>query len=110
MSSPNPDGDARRAASRFDEDDLAGAIRRTAHLVPPSPDEVEVVLGAQVVEDLQAKEDPHAVTTTPYPWGIAWTCACGRWEAVATGPSSAGWAGADHRRHVADEDTGARGE
>ncbi len=83
------------------QDDLAGAIRRTAHLVPPDPaEEVELL-----VHDL----DPHAVTRTPYPWGVAWVCACGRWEAVATGPSSAAWAGADHRRHVRDEQSGVRG-
>jgi hypothetical protein len=104
----DPEGDARRRlelngarldpevldrlrVSRLDEpDDLAGAIRRTAHLVPPSP--------VEVVEDL----DPHAITRTEYPWGVAWACACGGWEAVATGPSSAAWAERDHARHVRD--------
>lgn len=45
-------------------------------------------------------DDPHAVTATEYEWGTAWVCACGQWEAAATGPSSARWAGDDHRRHV----------
>lgn len=44
--------------------------------------------------------DPHAITAKGYAWGAAWTCACGEWEAVATGPSSARWAADDHRRHV----------
>jgi hypothetical protein len=42
----------------------------------------------------------HTVTRTEWPWGVAWSCSCGQWEAVATGPSSARWAGDDHRRHV----------
>lgn len=29
-------------------------------------------------------------------------CACGRWDAVVTGPTSARWASADHRRHAAE--------
>jgi hypothetical protein len=94
---------ALRAAS---EGDLAGAIRRTSHLVPPSAAEVVEVLGAEVVEQL----DPHAITRTEYPSGVAWACACGRWEGFATGPSSARWAGADHARHVRAEEAGARGE
>ncbi len=89
-------------------DDLRGAIERTIHLVPPSAEEVEVVLGPEVVEQLA--EDPHAITRKPYEWGDAWTCACGRWEAVTTGPSSARWAGADYARHRSDEEAGARGE
>lgn len=44
--------------------------------------------------------DPHAVTRTPYPWGVSWSCACGRWEGVATGPSSARWVEQDYTRHV----------
>ncbi len=68
---------------------------------------VSIKLGAEVVDDLQ---DPHALTTKPYPWGVAWTCACGRWEAVATGPSSAGFAERSYARHRAEEEAGARGE
>jgi hypothetical protein len=75
--------------------DLSGAIRRTAHLVPPSAVEVEEVLG--VVDG--KLPDPHAVTRTEYPWGIAVVCACGQWECVVTGPSSADWARRDHERH-----------
>lgn len=65
-------------------------------LVPPPPE--PPVDG----EPLDA-ENPHAVTRTEYPWGIAVVCACGRWECVVTGPSSAAWAEADHRRHVLAE-------
>jgi hypothetical protein len=43
--------------------------------------------------------DPHALTRTEYPWGIALVCACGQWECVVTGPSSADWARRDHQRH-----------
>lgn len=53
-------------------------------------------------------EDAHAITRTPYPWGVAWVCACGRWEGVATGPRSAAWCEADYGRHRADEDAAAR--
>jgi hypothetical protein len=106
----DPEGDDRRReeleTARLDVPGLAGSIVRTAHLVPPSPDEVVEVLGAEVVEQL----DPHAITTTEYPSGVAWACACGRWEGFATGPSSARWAGADHARHVRDEEAGARGD
>lgn len=95
----DPEGDAVRRAEPADLPVLTDAIRRTAHLVPP--------LAAEV---LTSEPDPHAVIRRPYPWGVAWTCACGRWEAVATGPSSAAWAGADHARHARDEEAGARGE
>lgn len=54
--------------------------------------------------------DPHAVTSTAYGSSVAVVCACGRWECVVTGPSSARWAGADHARHVRDEEAGARAE
>jgi hypothetical protein len=90
------------AVARFDPaalPDLADAVRRTAHLVPPSPAEVEEVLGAEVVQAL----DPHAIEQRQHGAFVAFVCACGRWDAVVTGPSSARWAGADHRRHVADE-------
>jgi hypothetical protein len=43
--------------------------------------------------------DPHALTRTEHPWGIALTCACGQWECAVTGPSSADWARRDHQRH-----------
>jgi hypothetical protein len=72
---------------------------------PERPDPVDVGLD----ELLAAAVDPHEATRTEYPWGVAWTCTCGRWEAVATGPSSAGFAERDYRRHVHDEE-GSRGE
>jgi hypothetical protein len=43
--------------------------------------------------------DPHALTSTGYPWGIAVVCACGQWECAVTGPASAAWARRDHERH-----------
>lgn len=76
--------------------DLAGSIRRTAHLVPPSPAEVIEVLGDKVVGKLL---DPHALTRTEYRWGIAVVCACGLWECAVTGPSSAAWAERDYAEH-----------
>lgn len=65
---------------------------------------------AAVVALLAGQEptDPHAITRTPYPWGVAWVCACGRWEGVATGPRSAAWCEADYGRHRADEEAAAR--
>lgn len=65
-------------------------------LVPTPPEQ-------PVEGDLLDPPDPHAVTRTEYPWGVAAVCACGRWEGVATGPSSARWVVDDYRRHVADE-------
>jgi hypothetical protein len=119
----DPEGDAARRAElesrRVDPADLDDptGLRRLAEsrLALPTggprgrtPDLVIVddPLDGEVVELLTA----HAITRTEYPWGVAWTCACGRWEGVATGPSSARWAGADHARHVRDEDAGTRGE
>ncbi len=82
--------------------------------VLPSPAEVEarILAGIRMPESepVVVDEDPHALTTKPYPWGVAWTCACGRWEAVATGPSSAGFAERSYARHRAEEETAARGE
>jgi hypothetical protein len=102
----DPEGDAARRAAlepaRYDQaalPNLADAIRRTAHLVPPSAAEVVEVLGAEVVDQL----DPHRITRTDYGSSVAIVCACGRWECIVTGPSSAAWAGRDYRRHVADE-------
>jgi hypothetical protein len=54
--------------------------------------------------------DPHAVTRTPHPWGVAWQCACGRWEGAATGRGSAVFVEGDYRRHRAEEEAAARGE
>lgn len=97
---PDPQA-AIAAVARYDRaalPDLGEAITRTAHLVPPSPGEVQVALG--VVEgELLPAEDPHALTRTEYAWGIAVVCACGQWECVVTGPSSADWARRDHERH-----------
>lgn len=50
-----------------------------------------------------AEPDPHAITRTEYGSSVALVCACGRWECIVTGPSSAAWAGADYRRHVQRE-------
>ncbi len=106
----DPDGDAARVAE----------LHRAAILTPRVSDEelpavVEVLApvdGELVPVERPAEDgvDPHAVLRIEYPWGVAWTCACGRWEAVATGPSSAAWAGADHARHVRDEEAGSRGD
>jgi hypothetical protein len=68
-------------------------------------DDLVVTIEVRIPEEL----DPHAITRTEYPWGVAWRCACGRWEAVATGPSSAAYAERDHTRHVRDEEAGTRG-
>jgi hypothetical protein len=70
------------------------------------PEPVEVGLD----DLLDATDTTHEVTRTPHPWGVAWACACGRWEGVATGPSSAAFCERDHDRHVRDEEAGARGE
>jgi len=73
--------------------DLAAAITRTAHLVPPSPAEVEVVVGPVEVE-----HELQLVSVEGHTVGVR--CRCGRWDAIVTGPTSARWAAADHRRHV----------
>lgn len=76
---------------------------------PPEPEPHSVEAADDLVRDLAAdlgvepKPDPHAITETRYEWGVAVVCACGRWECVVTGPSSAAWAGRDYRRHVAVE-------
>jgi hypothetical protein len=108
----DPEGDARRRAelelARLDPAAIRAAHERVEDEVLASltlPDLV-VTIDLVVPEEL----DAHAVTTTPYAGFVAWTCACGRWEAVATGPSSARWAGQDHARHKRDEEAGARGE
>jgi hypothetical protein len=55
---------------------------------------------AEVIEgELLAALDPHAVTRTPHPWGVHWTCACGQWEGVATGRGSAAFVQGDYARH-----------
>lgn len=55
--------------------------------------------------------DSHAIVRTEYgPGVVAWVCSCGRWEAVASGPSSARWCEADYGRHRADEEAATRGE
>jgi hypothetical protein len=98
--------------------DLAGAIERTAHIVPPSPAEVIEVLGAEVAaEVLDAvvegevldPVDPHGVVGTRHSWGAALVCRCGEWEAAVTGPGSLRWAQGDHRRHV-EQATAAAGD
>lgn len=105
----DPEGDAARRAelepARIDRlpnpvDDPVG-FAAAVYDVPRELVESEV---------LPAAIGPHAVARIEHEWGVAWTCACGRWEAVATGPSSAAWAGADHRRHVRDEEAGTRGD
>jgi hypothetical protein len=77
----------RAAADRVED----RAISRA--LVPVEP---------EVVEGELLDDDPHAITRTDYPSGTSWVCACGGWEAFTTGPSSTAWAGADHRRHLAE--------
>jgi hypothetical protein len=57
-------------------------------------DAVEPVEG-----ELLLPADPHALTRTEYPWGVAVVCACGQWECIVTGPCSADWARRDHERH-----------
>lgn len=54
--------------------------------------------------------DQHAITRTPYRWGVAWVCACGRWEGVATGPSSAAWCERSYTQHRAEEEAVTRGQ
>lgn len=47
--------------------------------------------------------DPHELRRTEYPGhGVLRSCACGRWEAITTGPASAAWATRDHERHLAE--------
>lgn len=83
--------------------DLAASIRRTAHLVPPSPAEVEEVLGAEVVADLDRDRilAGHEVEVSETRGGLGWArCACGDWEAVVTGQTSAAWAFASYEEHL----------
>lgn len=71
--------------------------------IRPVPLPAPLGQGHEVVEgEVLDPPDPHGITRTEYPSGVSWVCACGQWEGFATGPSSAAWAGADHRRHVAD--------
>jgi hypothetical protein len=60
-----------------------------------SPDPDPEIIEGEVLDP----PDPHALTRTEYPWGIAVVCACGKWECAVTGPSSAEWARRDHERH-----------
>jgi hypothetical protein len=60
-------------------------------------------------EPLTSEPDPHALTRTRHPWGVAWACACGRWEAVSTGRASALFVQGDYRRHRHVEETAGRG-
>jgi hypothetical protein len=108
----DPDGDARRRAE-LEVARLDPAAIRAAHeavedrvlaRLHPSPAEVAADLGGQ------DPTDPHALVRTPYPWGVAWVCACGRWEGVATGLRSAAWCEADYGRHRHDEEAAAGGE
>lgn len=69
-----------------------------------------VVFTPEPSEPLVSEPDPHALTRTPHSWGTAWTCACGRWEAVATGRASTAFAEGDYRRHRAAEEVASRGE
>lgn len=110
----DPEGDARRRAEQgvvelTDGTRVAGAPNEQAAVaaVAPAPHSIEAAdaLVRDLAVDLgvEPKPDPHAVTTTEYEWGAAVVCACGRWECAVTGPSSAAWAAADYRRHVARE-------
>lgn len=117
------DPGTRRAGSRRHPPVTSrGAYPRGVTIVPTPPDDatrrnaermaaetglpIELLL-APVTFTPNPVTDPHAVTRKSYPSGVvAWTCACGRWEAVATGPCSTRWAAADHARHRHDEETG----
>jgi hypothetical protein len=79
----------RVAADRVEEDAIVHAVA-SAEVYPNDPD------------------DPHAVTTTRHGTSASIVCACGRWECIVSGPSSAAWAGRDYRRHVDDEQRGTR--
>lgn len=107
----DPEGDARRRAelepARVDPAALRAAHERVEDEVlrslalPPERLAPPAALPA---------EGAHAVTSTEYGSSVAIVCACGRWECIVSGPSSAAWAGRDHARHVRDEEAGARGE
>lgn len=122
----DPEGDARRRAEQGvielpDGTRVAGApdaptaiAALRAHGLPAIP------LGAalpdgRTLDDLRAasvvevvESDGHAITATRHGSAVALVCECGRWDAVVSGRGSATWAGADYRRHVADELRGTR--
>jgi hypothetical protein len=83
-------------------------VARVCHSFPGRRDPVtdflpaappEALNGEPVEGELLDPPDPHALTRTEHPWGIALSCACGQWECAVTGPSSADWARRDHQRH-----------
>jgi hypothetical protein len=59
---------------------------------PQEPVEGEVLPPAPLV-------DPHALLAEQRDGFVVYSCRCGEWEAVATGPSSALWTVRDHDRH-----------
>jgi hypothetical protein len=61
---------------------------------PPSPPAAPLVVEGEVL-------DPHELRLVSIDGTVVGVrCACGRWDAIVTGPSSARWAAADHRRHI----------
>jgi hypothetical protein len=115
----DPDGDATRRAEQGvvelpDGTKIAGvpehalpevrrellpAYVRPVYEAPAEPLRYAPVLPEVVEGELLDPADPHALTRREYEWGIAVVCACGKWECVVTGASSADWARRDHERH-----------
>lgn len=118
----DPEGDARRRAeleaARLDEAEYERLAILGGYGLPVVRAQQEqreaysaeaadyLVLDLATNLGVELSVDPHAVTSTAHGSAIAVVCACGRWECVVTGPSSARWAGADHARHVRAEEAG----
>lgn len=99
----DPEGDAARRAEL--ETARADPLRAITAAITAAADARHRTSGGLLPEEVHEElyADGHAVTRTDYGSSVAIVCACGRWECIVTGPSSAAWAGRDYRRHVDDE-------